>query len=389
MKILFLTCWYPHKENPGKGIFIKEHANAIKSVGNEIVVIAISSIKDSALYKKTVNHFTDENGVETISVELRSVFYKLIYANPLFLYYHLKIEFRSFKPKNNFDIIHANIIAPCGLMGYWLSKATGIPLIITEHWSKVGKFMKKNVFSSTARSAYRHAKFVTTVSEFLKKNISKYVANNSPLPGKGVGGEAEKIKVIQNVVDNEIFCYRPKQKHDELIFTAVATWEPPKLPMLFVNALNEIQKTNSKKIVLNLIGDGSQLNEIKQNQNLIQINYYGRKSKPEIATMLHQSDFFIHASSIETFSVVIAEALCTGTPVIASNAGAIPELINEENGMICQNGNAEWITGINNAREKEFNNKKIASDFSRTVNEIEIGKKFTTLYSNASLINLG
>ena len=86
---------------------------------------------------------------------------------------------------------------------------------------------------------------------------------------------------------------------------------------------------------------------------------------------------------------MIAEALCTGAPVIASNAGAIPELINEENGMICQNGNAEWITGINNAREKEFNNEKIASDFSGTVNEIEIGKKFTTLYSNASLINLG
>ncbi|GDX52934.1 LPS biosynthesis protein RfbU [Bacteroidota bacterium] len=377
MKILFLTCWYPHKENPGKGIFIKEHANAIKSVGNEIVVIAISSIKDSALYKKTVNYFTDENGVETISIELRSRFNKLIYANPLFLYYHLKIEFRKFKPKNKFDVIHANIIAPCGLMGYWLSKATGIPLIITEHWSKVGKFMKKNIFSSVAQSAFRHAKFVTTVSEFLKNNISEFVI------GK------EKIKVIPNMVDSEIFCYQPKQKHNELIFTAVATWEPPKLPMLFVNALNEIQKTNLKKIVLNLIGDGSQLNEIKQNQNLIQINYYGRKSKPEIATMLHQSDFFIHASSIETFSVVIAEALCTGTPVIASNAGAIPELINEENGLICQNGNAEWITGINNAREREFNNEKIASDFSATVNEIEIGKKFTTLYSYASLINLG
>ena len=377
MKILFLTCWYPHKENLGKGIFIKEHANAIKSAGNEIVVIALSSIKDSVLYKKTVTHFIDENGVETISIELRSRFYKLIYANPLFLYYHLKIEFRRFKQKNKFDIIHANIIAPCGLMGYWLSKATGIPLIITEHWSKVGKFMKKNIFSSVAQSAYGHAKFVTTVSEFLKNNVSEFVIDK------------EKIKVIPNVVDSKIFCYQPKQRHDELVFTAVATWEPPKLPRLFVNALNEIQKATSKKIILNLIGDGSQLNEIKQNQNLIQINYCGRKSKPEIATILHQSDFFLHASSIETFSVVIAEALCTGAPVIASNAGAIPELINEENGMICQNGNAEWITGINNAREKEFNNEKIASDFSGTVNEIEIGKKFTTLYSNASLINLG
>ena len=60
------------------------------------------------------------------------------------------------------------------------------------------------------------------------------------------------------------------------------------------------------------------------------INYTGNISKEKIVEILHDSDFFVHASYIETFSLVIAEALSTGTPVIASNVGAIPEFVNKK-----------------------------------------------------------
>jgi len=43
---------------------------------------------------------------------------------------------------------------------------------------------------------------------------------------------------------------------------------------------------------------------------------------------------FVVFSDTETFSCVTAEALCTGLPVIASRAGALPELVDEKNGIL-------------------------------------------------------
>jgi hypothetical protein len=42
---------------------------------------------------------------------------------------------------------------------------------------------------------------------------------------------------------------------------------------------------------------------------------------------------FLLFSYFETFSCVLAEALCSGIPVIATNAGGIPEFVNSKNGI--------------------------------------------------------
>jgi len=53
------------------------------------------------------------------------------------------------------------------------------------------------------------------------------------------------------------------------------------------------------------------------------------------------SEAFIHCSQYETFSVVCAEALCCGTPVIASDVGGIKEYIHNRNGILVKENNCE------------------------------------------------
>ena len=367
MNILFLTCWYPTKEMPSKGIFIKEHAKAIAQSGNTVVVLLLNVVYGNSFYHKEVDKFFDENGIETHIIHLKSKLWKWIYVNPFFMYrifkkYYLKEISSEFQP----DVIHSNILNPCAIMGDWLADDFKKPHVITEHWSKIDNYMRKNFFSNYGRRAYENAKVITAVSHFLKKNISNYVSNQ------------DKIKNIPNVVNTKIFYYKPKAKSDKLTFTAIAHWKHPKAPLFFINALKNIE--TDRNIILNMVGDGPQLEEIKKMKVKYSINYTGNISKEKIVEILHDSDFFVHASYIETFSLVIAEALSTGTPVIASNVGAIPELVNKTNGILCNNDSYAWENAIETALKMNFNHSQISQSNVEKFSYLSVGLKFNEVY---------
>jgi len=67
-----------------------------------------------------------------------------------------------------------------------------------------------------------------------------------------------------------------------------------------------------------MIGGGDRVDELKKlcDQQPYKIEFLGYQTKEEIALILQNSDFLVHASTIETFGVVLVEAMMTGTPVI-------------------------------------------------------------------------
>lgn len=54
-----------------------------------------------------------------------------------------------------------------------------------------------------------------------------------------------------------------------------------------------------------------------------------------LARLMASSDALLHAGTQETFGLVILEAMASGLPVVAANAGALPESIDERFGRLC------------------------------------------------------
>lgn len=378
MKVLFISSWYPTKNNPNFGIFVKEHAKAIQTTEIDIVVLAIMTERSKSILNIDAREYFDESGIRTVEIILSSRFKDIVHhliplQNLIAYHYYQKLIFPAFTP----DIIHSNVVFPAGIIGDFISKKLHKPHIITEHWSKIEGILQKPFLSMLAKKTYRNAFRILPVSEFLKNNM----VNLMPFLN------FEKFRVIPNVINSETFIYKEKQfNSNALKFCAVATWAnkkiPDKKPELFIEALSIIQQKTNKKITLTMVGGGDRVEELKNlcEKQSYKTEFVNYQTKDQINEILQNSDFFIHASTIETFGVVIVEALMTGTPVICSNVGALPEVVNETNGVLCNNTVESWIEGIEKAVSKQFNHEVIAKDISNVYNAKSIGKKIFSIY---------
>jgi len=378
MKVLFISSWYPTPVNPNYGIFVKEHAKAIKTTTTDLRVLAIVVQQSDIFFKTSQREYVDESGIRTfeiiIQTKMRDLIYHLIPLQSRIAYLYFK---KTINPYFSPDIIHSNVIFPAGMIGDFFSRKLKKPHIITEHWSKIEGLLKKPYLSFLGKRSYKKANMIIPVSQFLKLKMLDILPEL----------KQNKLKVIPNVISSEVFDYKEKAvKTDEIRFCAVASWvtkrQPDKKPELFIGALAEIQKKTTRKIKLTMVGDGNRVNELKilcKSLNL-DADFVGYQTKNQIAVILQKIDYFVHASTIETFGVVIVEALMTGTPVICSNVGALPELITEANGVLCENNVAAWMKGLERIIQSDFDRKQIAEDVKNRFGYDRIGKEIACVY---------
>lgn len=364
--ILFVCHWYPSEEQPLSGVFIKEHAKALKVNNVNLLVFHIDIKKGSS--KVNVSRFIDKDGLDTLRLTVRSPFYKFIYSFSIFQKYLIQ---RCFKDIETFSpsIIHSNVLFPSAYIGHYIANKLKLKHFITSHWSLATEMLKK---SRKARKVMKSASMVFPVSKFLEQEFKNQVSITS--------------KVIPNVVDETVFTFKKKKHSNTIKFLAVAHWNQSKRevkrPDLLFDALNQVNKSIDKNIELEIIGEGNMLGILKRKAKTLNFTvvFSGNQSKTYIAKALHRSDFLLHASNIETFSVVVAESLLTGTPVVASNVAAIPELVDVECGLLAENTTDDWSMKITQAISKTYNNELIHQKNKSKFSLSNIGEKIYSSY---------
>jgi alpha-1,6-mannosyltransferase len=61
-----------------------------------------------------------------------------------------------------------------------------------------------------------------------------------------------------------------------------------------------------------------------------------RRNPVELAGWLASVDALVHAGTSETFGLVVLEAMACGRPVVGVRSGAIPELVDEQSGVLAE-----------------------------------------------------
>ena len=153
----------------------------------------------------------------------------------------------------------------------------------------------------------------------------------------------------------------------------------------------KLVKDHIPTIKVNIVGDtvnNQILGEVKRlivkyklEQNVI---IHGKKLGKEKSIFLENTKIFVHPTLNDAFPLVILEALQNGLPVITTNEGAIPEIIDDETGIIIQKNDPEQLAMkiISLLSDKEhlktlskncvdqFNERYTASIFNKNIHKI-------------------
>jgi len=133
--------------------------------------------------------------------------------------------------------------------------------------------------------------------------------------------ESGKYFTIHNGVGKLYLSQNIKENKYNHIFTA-ARFVPKKGFELLIEAFQK----KADGVLLIAGGNKKELEqlglEIKNG-----ISFLGKLSPAEMASQLAESKITVIPSIIEPYGIIVAEAICCGSPVVATNVGGIPEVI--------------------------------------------------------------
>ena len=183
---------------------------------------------------------------------------------------------------------------------------------------------------------YTLGRFVLSQADIIA-SVSQY---DKELLEDSLHSRPERLMLINNAIDTSLFFeVKPVQSKNKII-TYVGDLEPWKGISYYSKVIDSILKQR-KDIKFWFIGQGSLLPILKKkyaNENRVKL--FGSVNHTKIPSLLEKTNFLILPSFWEGSPTVIIEAMAMGIPVIGSDIGDIPRLLNNGNeGTLFEVGN--------------------------------------------------
>jgi glycosyltransferase involved in cell wall biosynthesis len=229
--------------------------------------------------------------------------------------------------------IHGNKSALLGRPAAFLARVPA--MVLTVHNFLVyqnARLPARTLAVLTQRRLFSGIDRIIAVSDSLKKNM---VENQ--------GLAASKIEVIHNGVDYERWQEKPPSPRSQLglsesdfVVVAVGRLVDWKGHDVLINAAAEL-RSSRPDIRIAIAGEGPmrpRLERLIRAGGLEQsVSLLGHVA--DVRALLAAADLFVLPSLNEPFGIVLLEAMAAGLPVIATNAGGVPEIItDDQNGVL-------------------------------------------------------
>jgi len=217
------------------------------------------------------------------------------------------------------DIIHAHFIFPDGIIAAALSRATGVPYVITVHGSDVPGYNPDRfetlhrLLRPFWRQAVSHAYRIVCPSEFLESLVKQE-------------GPNAKTTIIPNGIDINRFSINRTRLKRILVVTRI--FERKGVQDL-VRACEDIDP--SWEVVV--VGDGPYLPAVKVLSDRLarDIRFTGFLSNrsAELSDLFETSSIFVLPSHAENFPVSLLEAMDAGLAIVTTRNTGCAEVVGD------------------------------------------------------------
>ena len=413
MKIVISTDVYYPMIN-GVAVFSKNLATGLKKRGHQVMVLTPSISGKFSVEKdpncnftvvrlKSTRMYLYPDQIEKIPNDKKILGIKMpqfLYKNGLHVSYNPYSDIRrvldDFKP----DIIHNQTSGPLALAIFRYAKKRNVPIVMTDHTYpdnltqqvKLPKFAKKPI--NAAMNAYfmsflRRSEYATlptkqAITDLLPKNHHSF-----KVPVEALSNGIDLSHFTKGPASEEIYKKYAIPKNVPIILY-VGRIDPEKRLDILVNSFKKLLK-EAPKAHLVMVGDGTAREKlekmIKKKKLGSQTHFIGRVIGDDLSQIYRTGTVFVITSKTETQSIVLMEAMASGLPAIAVNAGAVTELVKDgENGFIFEPNDTTGIaSGINTIISNKELREKMSKNALKMIAKHDINytlSRFEKIYDN-------
>ena len=367
-RVLSLSSEFPSPVEPGKGLFVRARLRAVAARADLTVVAPVALVD----YANPHNDFFAARKIPTRRRDGTIDVYhpRWLYpprggvANAFFLFARLLGHVARLGGRHRFDIIDAHYGHPEGIAAALLGNALGIPFIVTLRGSELRYRQPARVYWTGW--ALRKAGCVISVSEGLRQFAL------------GLDVPPERTRVIPNGINADVFHPRDRIQarrahdipEDAKVILSAGDLAELKGHHRIIRALRSLRDQHLDAILLIAGGVGrsgryaATLRDIVVECGLQDaVRFVGEMKQDSLAELMAAADVFCLASSSEGWPNVVNEALACGTPVVATNVGAVPQMLasREYGNIVAVNDHDSLTAGLADALTREWDRAAIAA----------------------------
>jgi glycosyltransferase involved in cell wall biosynthesis len=370
-RILSLCCLYPNPAAPGQGLFVQRRLRQLAELADVRVAapFAIVQYGNQNGRKIWIGERRCPSGRQdgNLTVWRPRWFYPPWSGSltPFWLFLRLLPALARMRKEFRFEVIDAHFGFPEGITGALLASALHVPFTVTLRGNEP-KHSRTRAGRFWMRWALRRASRVFAVSERLRQFAI------------GLGVEPQHAVVIPNGVDAAVFFPRDRvecrRKHGlplerRLIVSAGALVER-KGHHRIIQALAGMQAGKRKPQLAIAGGPGPEGNYQEELRRMVSrlgleadVRFLGPLNAHALAEVMSAADVFCLASANEGWPNVVHEALACGTPVVAADVGAVPEMLGggRRGEIVPVNDPGALQRALEQSLEKEWDRRAISS----------------------------
>lgn len=332
----------------GVATFSRNLAQGLAAHGHEVLVIAPSQRRSGLAEEEQ-----DGNYMIKRTISMPFPFYQnfRISVTPR---REVKRIIEEFEP----DVIHIQMLLGIGQAAMRYGKRYNIPVVSTNH--AIPENLMDNIrllapiskpinYLITEYGARFHSK-ADHVTMPTQAAIDMLVSGRDDLP-------AIPIEAVSNGIDLSRFTpSKPsaaiyekfKIPKDRLVISYIGRLDSEKHVSVLIDAFNYVQASTKQPVHLLVVGfgtDGDRLENLVYQLDLHdKVTFTGRVTDDEIVQLHKVGDVFCMPSPAELQCIAAMEAMASGKPVVAVDAGALRELCQDgRNGFLCAKDDVDGI----------------------------------------------
>ena len=243
------------------------------------------------------------------------------------------------------DLLHCHYAIPHATSA-WITKQMlreekrDIRVVTTLHGTDITIVGQDPSFHTITKFSIEKSDALTAVSKYLQKETQD-----------AFGCTARRIDVIPNFMDPAVYNrsrygeqVREQFNGGRKVLMHISNFRPVKRVKDIVRVFAKVRQQIPSVLVM--VGDGPDRHDAEQQARELgvdrDVQFLGKIDS--VAPLLAAADLFLLLTDAESFGLSALEALASGTPVLGTNVGGLPEVVrNGDTGILCGVGDVEGM----------------------------------------------